>query len=322
MPPGESRARLGAAARLYYEHDLTHQEIANILGLSRIKVSRMLARAREKGIVQITVLDDSPLFAVEARALAEKYGLESVHIAPNGATDEETRVAVAKVTAHALAASIRPGSRVAIALSNTMQRAVTYLESTDLGIEVLPAGGTITGRADGTSAAELSLLLAQRCGGRSYRLAAPLIAPSAALAGELFADPAISSAFEAIGSADLLIGGIGPIAADGGLLGGQLGEPQFEELRGANAVGDFCAAYFDHDGAPVRTPLTQRIMCPSIDQLRKIPRRLAAAYGASRFDATETAVRTGIPTILCTDLVTALRLLDASDSPAARASAS
>lgn len=310
MPRAESRAHLGAAARLYYEHDLTHQEIGSILGLSRIKVSRMLARARAKGIVQITVLDDSPLFAVEARALAEKYGLESVHIAPNGGTEEETRAAVAKVTAHALAASIRPSSRVAVALSNTMQRAVTYLENADLGIDVLPAGGTITGRADGTSAAELSLLLAHRCGGHSYRLAAPLIAPSVALADELFNDPAISSAFEAIESADLLIGGIGPVSADGGLLGGQLDETQFEELRGAHAVGDFCAAYFDHDGNPVRTPLTQRIMSPSIDQLRKIPRRLAAAYGASRFEATETAVRTGIPTILCTDLQTALRLLE------------
>ena len=313
MPRAESQARLGAAARLYYEHDLTHQEIANILGLSRIKVSRMLARAREKGIVQITVLDDSPLFAVEARALAEKYGLESGHIAPNGATDEETRVAVAKVTAHALAASIRQGSRVAIALSNSRLRAMTCLESADLGIDVLPAGGTITGRADGTSAAELSLLLAQRYGGRSYRLAAPLIAPSAALAHELLRDPAISSAFEAIGSADLLIGGIGPIAADGGLLGGQLAEPQFEELRDAGAVGDFCAAYIDHDGNPVRTPLTERIMSPSIDRLKKIPRRLATAFGASRFGATETAVRTGIPTILCTDLTTALRLLESPE---------
>ena len=318
MRRAESRARLGAAARLYYEHDLTHQEIGDILGLSRIKVSRMLARARQDGIVRITVVDDSPLFAVEAQALAEKFGLESVHIAPNGSTDQETRIAVAKVAARAFAASIMPGSRVAIALSNTVLRAVTYLEKVDLGIEVLPAAGTIAGRADGTSATELSLLLSERYGGRSYRLAAPLVARSAALAHELSRDPAIHSAFEAVESADLVIGGIGPVQADGGLLSSQLDASELDGLRDSGAVGDYCAAYFDHAGRSVRTELTERIMGLSIERLRRIPRRLATAYGATRYQATETAVRTGIPTILCTDHQTALRLLDSPAEPLAR----
>lgn len=315
MRRAESRARLGAAARLYYEHDLTHQEIGDILGLSRIKVSRMLARARQDGIVRITVVDDTPLFGVEAQAIAEKYGLEAVHIAPNGATDQETRIAVAKVAARAFAASIKPGSRVAIALSNTVLHTVTYLEKVDLGIEVLPATGTIAGRADGTSATELSLLLSERYGGRSYRLAAPLVARSAALAHELSRDPAIHSAFEAVASADLLIGGIGTIQADGGLLSSQLDAAELAGLRDSGAVGDYCAAYFDDAGRPVHTELTERIMGLGIERLRRIPRRLAMSFGASRFRATETAVRTGIPTILCTDHKTALRLLDSSAEP-------
>ena len=40
---------LGRVARMYYEHGLTHQEIANALGLSRIRVTRLLAEARDKG---------------------------------------------------------------------------------------------------------------------------------------------------------------------------------------------------------------------------------------------------------------------------------
>ncbi|MEL6209782.1 MAG: sigma factor-like helix-turn-helix DNA-binding protein, partial [Pseudomonadota bacterium] len=39
------------AAWMYYHDDLTHAEIARKLGLSRVKVTRLLKRAREQGIV-------------------------------------------------------------------------------------------------------------------------------------------------------------------------------------------------------------------------------------------------------------------------------
>ena len=68
-------------ADLYYRHDISQQEIANTLGISRPKVSRLLAMARELGIVTIS-LKPPELFNqtdLEKR-LAEKYGLNHVLI--------------------------------------------------------------------------------------------------------------------------------------------------------------------------------------------------------------------------------------------------
>lgn len=51
----QERNELIAAARLYYEENLTQAEVAARLGVSRPTVSKMLTRARETGIVHIEV---------------------------------------------------------------------------------------------------------------------------------------------------------------------------------------------------------------------------------------------------------------------------
>ena len=51
----QERNELIAAAKLYYEENLTQAEVAARLGVSRPTVSKMLTRAREAGIVHIEV---------------------------------------------------------------------------------------------------------------------------------------------------------------------------------------------------------------------------------------------------------------------------
>ncbi len=58
IPPGISEAdyRLSVrAAALYYQQGLTQSEIGDRLGYSRVKISRVLAMAREQGILEIRV---------------------------------------------------------------------------------------------------------------------------------------------------------------------------------------------------------------------------------------------------------------------------
>src|SRR5690606_38209899 len=52
--------RLRLAARLYYVNGLGQAEVAKFVKVSQAKVSRLLALARERGIVRITVADYEP----------------------------------------------------------------------------------------------------------------------------------------------------------------------------------------------------------------------------------------------------------------------
>lgn len=69
------RAQLVAAARLYYENNLTQAQIAQRLNVSRPSVSKMLARARELGIVHIEIRAGDEGKADLLQRLQSKYAL-------------------------------------------------------------------------------------------------------------------------------------------------------------------------------------------------------------------------------------------------------
>lgn len=78
------RAQLIAAARLYYEDNLTQAEIAKRLGVSRPIVSKMLTRAREVGIVHIEIRGGDDQDSDVLEQLQRKYGLSGGLVLPNG----------------------------------------------------------------------------------------------------------------------------------------------------------------------------------------------------------------------------------------------
>jgi DNA-binding transcriptional regulator LsrR (DeoR family) len=72
----EARRGLYKVTKAYDEDGLTQEQIGERLGLSRVKVSRMLQQAREEKIVQITVVPPQDSNVDLERAIEAKYGLE------------------------------------------------------------------------------------------------------------------------------------------------------------------------------------------------------------------------------------------------------
>ena len=112
------------AARLHYEFSLTHQETAAVLGVSRVKVTRLLKQAREAGIVMITVLSDLSPFAEVEERLAAAVGLRESIVVPagGGGTGNSLRSMLARGAASYLERVVRDGLVVAVGLSRTDRR--------------------------------------------------------------------------------------------------------------------------------------------------------------------------------------------------------
>lgn len=85
----KERAQLIAAARLYYENNLTQAEIAQRMGVSRPLVSKLLTKAREVGIVHIEIRagDEGEVDLLEQLQL--KYGLLGGSVLPSGKLSKE-----------------------------------------------------------------------------------------------------------------------------------------------------------------------------------------------------------------------------------------
>ncbi|WP_423921473.1 sugar-binding transcriptional regulator [Frigoribacterium sp. 2-23] len=300
---------MGRVARMYYEHGLTHQEIANALGLSRIRVTRLLQEARATGVVEIVVHVDESLFADDEHRLAERYGLNQVWISPSVGDADKADRAFASVGAEALGTVLDTDMTVALGLSTAVAQVVSAVPRSTTGGTFVPIGGSSSGPAQASNPHELALRLASATGGRAFHLPAPLVSATAEAAALAYSDPAVADVLTLAAGADLLVAGVGGTGRDEGILLGSLPASTRDELIAAHAVGDLAGRFFDAEGRHVTSPLDDRIIALDLDQLRGIPRRLGIARGASKVVPLRAALASGLLTMLVTDSATAEALL-------------
>jgi len=73
-----SREAMAEVARLYYVRELTQQQIAHRLGVSRFKVLRLLEQARAEGVVRFEIDEPVPVLDDLSRRLEERFGVTAV----------------------------------------------------------------------------------------------------------------------------------------------------------------------------------------------------------------------------------------------------
>ena len=77
-------------ARMYHERELTQPEIAAQLDLSQATVSRLLKRARQEGIVRISVNVPVGAYPELEEALQKKFGLKAAVVVES--IDDDDRI--------------------------------------------------------------------------------------------------------------------------------------------------------------------------------------------------------------------------------------
>ncbi len=260
---------LAHVARLHYRRGLTRQEIGERLGVSRFRVGRMLDEALEQGIVRIEI-EDRPQDDATATGLEEMYGLELAVVVPDARE-------IPAVAAGWLPQLLRPGEVLGVAWGTTLRALAEEVEPTPLGIEIVQICGAVAGLRGGSGPSEVSLVLAERLGGRAQLLPAPALT---AARTELIADPAVRPTLQRFRRVTTALVGIG--ARPGG--------------------GHVLVYEFDQDGR-LLVPELQAIAI-SLEHLRSA-RVFAAAGGTRKRDAVRGALRTGLLDVLVTDLACA-----------------
>src|SRR5699024_3784350 len=91
-----------------------------MLGISRVAVSRLLARAKAEGIGEVTVTSDVEVFPEFINGITARYGLKLVWVGPAGQQREVNQVLYVKTGVRALQALLTPDSITAVAVSRTL----------------------------------------------------------------------------------------------------------------------------------------------------------------------------------------------------------
>ncbi|HLR84524.1 MAG TPA: sugar-binding domain-containing protein [Nocardioidaceae bacterium] len=304
------------AAMLYYVEDLTQAEVARRLGVSRPTAGRLVARARDRGIVRIEVVlpegVETPVFAEFEGDLEAAYGLREAIVVPNAPDNEDatlSRLGVA--AADLLTRRLNAGDRLGLAWGATMAAMTDALPSGAAECaEVVQLDGSTSSLTYRTRGEYIINHCADQLGATPYPLSAPLFADPATVRS-LHKDSLISQTIDRGRACDIVMFSVGDLTTASTLLRGSFIDPDVHAaLVAAGAVGDACGRYFDIDGKATKTDLAKSTVAVELEQLRECPCTIVVAGGARKQHAILGALRGGLADVLVTDDVVAAWLLD------------
>jgi deoxyribonucleoside regulator len=312
-------------AELYYDEGRTQDEVGALLELSRWKVGRLLAQAREEGIVRIEIVHPRARRLGVERALRERFGLADAVVvpAPHDSTDRvdptdsddaETLARVAQAAADHLAA-MRPVPRtLGVSWGRTLAEVADRLHpGWARGVTVVQINGGVTlNRRPGT-AASTAATIAQRADGQVVLLPSPAILERIETKRAIEADRVVADALAQARSASAYLFTAGA-ADDRSVLveSGYVSADDVAELVRKGAVGDVLGRFVDADGNIVDPALDARTVGLGLDGLRAADTAILVVAGRAKHDIARTAVASGLCTVLITDDATARALLEDS----------
>ena len=308
-------------ARMYHERGMRQAQIAEELHVSQPRVSRLLKRAAEVGIVRTTVALPTGVHTDLEDALEREFGLQEAVVVDAGGSDDDPTGALGAAAAVYLEATLTGGDTIGISSwSATLLAAVESMRPSRVPVVdtvVQIVGGVGDPRVQ-MQATRLIGLFAAGTGAEPVFMPAPGMLGTPAAQRSLAGDPTVRAVMDVWARLTMVLVGIGSLEPSPLLResGNALAARDQELLREVGAVGDICLRFFDEGGRPVRSEVDDRVIGIGADQLRRVPRRIGIAGGARKHSAVRAALRGGWVNVLITDSETAQRLVRDAAVPA------
>jgi DNA-binding transcriptional regulator LsrR (DeoR family) len=313
--PTDGQLRLiTKVARMYHERGIRQTDIAETLHLSQARVSRLLKRAAELGIVRTVVTATPGVYTEIEEALEDRYGLAEAVVVDVEGTDEEIIAGLGSAGATYLETTLTGGERIGISSwSQTLLAVVDRMQPFRLrGAEsVIQLMGGFGNSSVQTQGNRLLTEFARLVGARATFVPAPALVGNKTIRESLLNDPAMESVAREWARLTMVLAGIGSLPPSPLVRasGNAADLAEQDRLHAAGAVGDVCQRFFDAAGNLVPSDLDDRVVGIDADTLRRIPRRIGIAGGESKHSAIHAAVLGGWTNVLLTDTGTASALL-------------
>jgi DNA-binding transcriptional regulator LsrR (DeoR family) len=295
----------------YFKEGQTQDVIAQRLKITRKRVNRILGEARESGFVQITLVGiEGPCRELEAR-LIERFKLRNAVVVPTPIRDPDVRNLIGAAAGRYVSENLPAAGTLGITWGGTINVAAQNLtrRSGDGSRVVLLCGGLAESTA--INPYDNAAMTARALGARCYYVTAPMFAPTEKLRDALVSSEPIRSVLAMAAELDIaLLSAVDLSEQSKALEYDVISRETWQSLRDAGAVGDICGHYLDIDGAPVKHPLTKRVIHPPMSSLLKARERVLAAGGLQKVSIIRAAISARLADVLITDERAAAALLD------------
>jgi deoxyribonucleoside regulator len=299
-------------SRMYYEHNLSQQEISRKVSLSRTYISKLLNEARARGIVQITIVDPVNTETELERRLRQKFSLERAVIIPVADSDSLLLEKLGSAAARLLNVIIRDDDILGVSWGATMQvLSKCILPRGDLkNITVVQLCGGVSSTERNIYVGEIPKQIAEALGGTHQVIPLPAVLDRKEARDLVVKDRNIARVLLLAGKASIAIFTVGVFGDMSAFVrAGYFSGAEVDALKRAGAVGDICSHIIDRRGLLCAPHIEKRVVAVSFEDITKIPTRIAVAAGSYKHECILAALRAGAMSILVTNEQTASRLL-------------
>lgn len=303
-------------AHMYYELGILQPEIAKKLYFSRSKVSRILQKAQDLGIVDIKVKHYLSRVHIYETELSNHFSIRNPIVLTSFEGDQSSN-AIEGLTNYAalyISDKLKGDCIFGITGSHNVTRTVHLLHKQhDCNLKVVQ---TIGASINQDMSADLVNFLANTFDGKAYFLNTPVYVDDLSVKEALMHDPSVINAMHLMKKCDLILMSIGTFDVNGNMPNwwGYMTERHRIELQRHKAVGSLCAQFFDINGNWIDCDWNRKCISIPWEYMKTAGERIVIAHGPSKVNGILGALRGGLIDVLITDTVTAAAVLERQDT--------
>nr|WP_129336676.1 sugar-binding domain-containing protein [Cellulomonas endophytica] len=311
------------AASMYYLQDLKMEVIARHLGTSRSTVSRLIKRARETGLVEITLRPASTRAPGLGRTITATFGIDAYVVpVPDSAGQVERLDQVSMTAARLLSSWFDSDMVLGVAWGTTLATVSRFLvPKPTRGSAVVQLNGAANMRTSGVEyASDLISSFGSAFGAAVHHFSVPAFFDFPATKRAMWQERSVLRVLDMQRRADIALFSVGAVAGavpSHVYAAGYLDEQDVATLHQEGVVGDVCTVFLRADGSWRDVRLNARATGPTPEELVRVPRRVCVVAGDNKVAPLLAALRAGVVTDLVIDELTATRLLEHAQPRAA-----
>jgi len=288
----------------YYFENMTQQQIADVLGITRLRVIKLLDKARETGVIQFKLRQDGMERIALEKTLIERYGLKDVFVVPAMPGRTEVNENIAKAAAMYVRDRLTENSFINIGYGDTPSRVLNNLATMAQDpISCVSLTGGVNYYLPDTRSNVFNAKL--------YLMPAPLLASSKEMADAMRQEASVMEITRMVRLASISVIGIGPMHETATIIkSGILSKNDFLYLSMKGAVGDVLSHFIDKNGDLLESPVEDRLISTPLVTLRELQNVIGVAAGENKVEAIRATLRGKYLDVLITDEPTAASLAE------------
>jgi len=296
-------------AWLYYVGKLNQNQIAKKVGLSKMRVHRLIAFAEKKGFVKTFVEGGFDETSKYENILREKYHLKISEVIPIEDVNKDPNEMIGAAGARFIMNQINEKNinEFGIGTGNTLNKIAKWLPKINKRIDFITVNGSLTSHNSIQTETGINQI-AHKTNGECYNVGIPLMVESIDQKKILEKIKFIKEIMNRANNTKIKIVGVGGLFDTSQIVKSKIfSKESIEKIKKAGAVGEVAGNFFDKNGKYISIKETKKITSADIESFKKSTTVLVAG-GKQKISQIKSVLKSGLFTGLITDEETAKQL--------------